>query len=252
MEFRQLPAASGWHWVKSGFALFKQSAALWMALTMIGMFALMLIAGIPVVGEPLSTLLFPVIYGGLLLGCLAVEKNEALELGHLFAGFQHNAQQLVTLGGITLVAQLLILGLMKLTGGALLADLLMGGQPIDDPAIITRAIEAAGFSIFIGMALFVVLLLATQFAPMLILFGNVPPVQALKISLWLCLRNMAALSVYGIVMLSFAFLASLPVMLGWLVLLPLMMTSIYAAFREMVIFTPAPPEENADQDTPAS
>ena len=257
MEYRKLPINRGWYWVKQGFALYKKSAILWVTLTMIGIMGLMAVASIPVIGEPLSTILFPVFYGGLLLGCFALARGEELELAHLFAGFQHHTQRLVTLDGMTLVAQLLILGLMKISGGAMLADLMMSGEPISDPAIFTQAIEAAGAAIFIGLLLFSALLFATQFAPMLVIFGNLKPAQALTISAWLCLKNMGALTMYGLIMMSFALLASMPMMLGWLILLPLMITSTYSAFRDMVnveagaAATENTPE-NPDQNLPSA
>jgi uncharacterized membrane protein len=235
MEYRKLPATRGWHWIKQGLALYKKSPILWVVLAMIGVLGMIAISSIPVVGEPLSTLLFPVIYAGLLLGCFALEKGEELELAHLFAGFQRNTKALVTLGGITLVIQLIILGLMKMTGGESLVNLLMSEQAINDPQLFTAAIESAGISIFIGLILFSGLLLATQFAPMLVLFGNIKPLQALHTSAWLCLRNMAPLTVYGALMMSLALLASMPMMLGWFILLPLMVTSSYAAFRDLVL-----------------
>jgi len=235
MEYRKAPAARGWYWIKQGIALYKKSPILWVVLTMIGVLSMIALSSIPVVGEPLSTILFPVTYAGLLLGCFALEQGEELELAHLFAGFQRNTKALVTLGGITLFAQLLILGLMKISGGAALVDLLMSQDAINDPQLFTAAVESAGLSIFIGLILFSGLLLATQFAPMLVVFGNIKPAQALHTSAWLSLRNMAPLTVYGALMMSLALLASMPMMLGWLLLLPLMVTSSYAAFRDLVL-----------------
>lgn len=235
MEYRKLPATRGWYWIKQGIALYKQSPILWVVLSMIGVLGMIAISSIPVVGEPLSTLLFPVTYAGLLLGCFALEQGEELELAHLFAGFQQHTQALVRLGGITLVIQLLILGLMKITGGEGLVNLLMSEQAVSDPQVFTSAIESAGISIFIGLVLFSGLLFATQFAPMLVVFGHIKPLQALHTSAWLCLRNIAPLTVYGALMMSLALLATMPMMLGWFILLPLMVTSSYAAFRDLVL-----------------
>lgn len=231
MEAQKLSAGHGWLWIKQGIYLFKKSPVLWVVLTLIGVVGMIAIASIPVVGDSLATLLFPVIFSGLLLGCHALEHDEELELAHLFAGFQHNTQQLITLGGFNLVGQLLIFGVMMISGGAALVGILMKGTPTDDPAILTQAVMGAGFAITIGMALFTVLLMATQFAPMLVTFDKLLPMAALKKSLHSCLRNLVPLSVYGAMMMLFALAASLPFMLGWLVLLPIMITSIYAAYR---------------------
>lgn len=231
MEAKKLTAGCGWLWIKQGIYLFKKSPVLWVVISVIGIVGLAGISRIPAIGESLATLLFPVLFSGLLLGCQALENDEELELAHLFAGFQHNTQQLVTLGGINLIAQLLIFGVMALTGGASLVEILMSASPVEDQAVITQAVMGAGFAILIGIGLFVVLLMATQFAPMLVTFDKQRPVDALKASLQSCLRNVAPLSVYGAMMMLFALAASLPLMLGWFVLFPIMITSIYAAYR---------------------
>ena len=75
--------------------------------------------------------------------------------------------------------------------------------------------------------------MAMQFAPMLVIFGKMAPVPAMKASLRAFLRNMIPLMVYGFLLLPFAILASLPMMLGWLVLLPVIITSLYAIYRDL-------------------
>jgi len=254
MEANKLTMGSGWLWIKQGIYLFKKSPILWVVLTLIGIAALVGISSIPVAGEFLATLLFPVLFSGLLWGCHALEHDEELELAHLFMGFQRNTQQLVTLGGLNLIGQLLIFGVMMLAGGTALVEILMGSTPADDPAVIAHATEGAMLAIMIGMVLFSGLLLATQFAPMLVTFDKVSPLAALKTSLRGCVRNLAPLSVYGVMMMLFAIVASLPMMLGWVILLPIMTTSIYAAYRgifpwpEDAVNSTPPPDVAPQQD----
>lgn len=231
MEAKKLTAGFGWLWIKQGIYLFKKSPVLWMSLTFITIVSLIVVASIPVVGDLLATLLFPVVFSGLLWGCHALEHDEELELAHLFAGFRHNTQQLITLGGFNLAGQFMIFGVMTLTGGAALVSILMSGSPVEDPAVVAQATMGAGFAILLGIILFSVLLMATQFAPMLVTFNNLSPIEALKTSLRSCWLNLIPLSVYGTMMLLFAIAASLPMMLGWFILMPIMITSIYAAYR---------------------
>ena len=234
MEARKVHAMHGWMWIKHGFWLFKKNPLLWMVLTSIGMLGMFVIAIIPKVGDPLSTLLFPTLLAGFMFGCHALAQGEELELAHLFAGFHHYAQKLVTLGGINLVAQLLILGVMMLTGGATLVSILMTEKSgAEDPAILMQAMSGAGLAILIGATLFSILLMAMQFAPMLVIFGNMSPVPAMRTSLRAFLRNMIPLTVYGLLLIPFAIFASLPMMLGWLVLLPVIITSLYAIYRDL-------------------
>lgn len=233
METRKVNAGNGWLWIKQGYWLFKKSPVLWVVLTVVGVMGLLSLSTVPVIGEPLATLLFPVLLAGFMLGCRALELGEELELAHLFAGFQHNAPALVTLGGINLVSQYLILGVMKLTGGEALVNIMTSGKPVEDPAILMQAVDGAGFSILLGTILFGVLLMAMQLAPMLVIFGKAAPVPALKASLQAFLRNMIPMTAYGVMMMLLALLASMPMMLGWAILLPVMITSIYAIYRDL-------------------
>ncbi len=252
MELTRVPAGHGWQWIKQGYGLFMKSPVLWVVLVVIGIVAALGIDRIPVVGAPLATLLFPVILAGFMLGCRTLEEGEELELAHLFAGFRSHTSHLVTLGGINLVCQLLVLGLMVLAGGATLVGILTAGKPVDE-AVIAQAVAEAGFAILLGLTLLTILLMAMQFAPMLVIFRNMAPVDAMKLSLNSFLRNIAPLSVYYGLMLLFALVASMPMMLGWLVLLPVMVTSMYACYTDLFPTakgTPPQPEASPTDDQP--
>ena len=241
MEARKVPPANAWLWIKQSYWLFKKSPVLWVVLVAIAVTGVLGMAAIPVVGAPLVTLLAPLLLAGFMSGCRALEQGEELELAHLFAGFQNNTQQLVTLGGINLVCQFLILGVMMLTGGAALVGILMESHHVEDPAVLAQAIAGAGIALLLGITLFFVLQMATQFAPMLVIFNKLPPITALKTSLRACLRNMLPLTMYGAMLLPFAILASMPLMLGWLILLPVLLASMYAAYRDLFPTEVVPP-----------
>ncbi len=233
MEARKVSALHGWMWIKQGYWLFRKNPLLWMALTSIAVVGIFGISMIPVVGEPLSTLLFPVLLAGFMFGCHALAQGEELEIAHLFGGFQKNTPQLVTLGGINLICQLLIMGAMMLAGGAALVGLLMSGKPVEDPAVLMQAAAGAGLAIMLGIVLYSILLMALQFAPMLVIFSGMRPVPALQASLRAFVRNFLPLTVYGLALIPFMILASLPAMLGWLVLLPIILTSMYAIYLDL-------------------
>lgn len=237
MEPRSLPAGQGWQWIKQGYAIFMKAPLLWIVLLMICFAAGALLSAIPVVGDVLASLLMPVIVAGLMTGCRALEKDDELELAHLFSGFKQHTSQLVALGGISLVAQLLILGAMMALGASTLVGFMTSGHNPQDPQLVMQALGGAGFAILVGAVLFGILMMAMQFAPMLVYFNDAAPVEALKLSLRAFLANIGAMLVYGIVLIVMAILATIPMLLGWLVLLPLIFTSLYASFCD--IFPPA-------------
>jgi uncharacterized membrane protein len=233
MEPQHLAAGQGWQWIKQGYALFMKAPLLWIVVVLICFIAAAGLSAVPVVGEPLTSLLLPVVLAGLMAGCRALEHGEELELAHLFSGFQQHTTQLVTLGGIALVGQFLIFGVMMMVGGATLVGILMSGQPVEDPEIIKQAISGAGIAVLLGITLFSVLLMTMQFAPMLVYFNNATPLEAMKLSLRAFIDNIGPMLVYGVTFMLLAILASIPMMLGWLVLLPIMFTSLYACYRDI-------------------
>ncbi|MDP2804353.1 MAG: BPSS1780 family membrane protein [Gallionellaceae bacterium] len=232
MNARKLLASDGWLWIKQGNYLFKKSPVLLVTLLLITIAALLVTSRIPLAGDVLIGFLFPIFFVGLMRGCQALENDEELEIAHLFWGFQR-APFLITLGAINIIAESIIIVIMTNTGGKELIDILTSETPENNPAVILAAVQSAGISLPLGIGLFSMLLMAMQFAPMLVAFNNATPLAALKASLRACLRNMAALSVYGVIMLLFAFAATLAMMLGWIILFPIMITSIYAAYRRL-------------------
>lgn len=236
MEPQRLQARQGWEWIKQGYAIFLKAPLLWIVFLVICLAAAVGLSVIPVVGEPLLTLLMPIILAGLMSGCHALEQGEELELAQLFSGFHKQTSSLVTLGGISLVSQYLIFGAMMAVGGAALVGILMSGQPDTDPNVLMEALAGAGFAVLLGLVLFSVLMMAMQYAPMLVFFGNATPLQAMKLSIRAFTHNVGAMLVYVLTFSFLAILASLPMFLGWLVLLPLTFTSLYASYRD--IFPP--------------
>ncbi len=231
MEPQSLAARQGWEWIKQGFLIFKKAPLLWIVLLLICIAAAIAVSSIPVLGEPLVSLLMPVILIGLMTGCRSLEQNEELELAHLFSGFHRQTAHLVALGGISLVSQYLIFGLMMAVGGGELVGLLLSNKPDTDPSVLIHAMAGAGFALLLGLTLFTALMMAMQFAPMLVFFDNVAPLEAMKLSFRAFLRNVWPMLVYITTFMFLAILASLPLMLGWLVLLPLVFTSLYASYR---------------------
>ena len=233
MNIAKLPAERGWAWIKQGYALFMKAPLLWLTLLIICIVAAVLVSLIPIVGEPLVSIFTPVVLIGLMAGARAVECGEELELAYLLSGLQKRTVPLLVLGCIGLIAQYLIFAVMQAADGAALVSLMMSHEPISDPALMMQAVQGAGFALLIGAALFSALMMAMQYAPLLVYVNHLTPLAALKISLRAFLQNIPAMLVYGLTFMAFAILATLPMMLGWLVLLPVVFTSLYVSYSEI-------------------
>ena len=232
MKSRLVAAGRGWQWIVDGFALFRKNPPIWIVFTVILFLIALGLGMIPVLGQCLFYLLSPVFLAGVMLGCKALVRGEPLELAYLFAGFRRNTSQLVTIGGIYLVGQIVIFGLMLIIGGAALISMFKGGVRID-PELVIDAIRQIGTALLIGVTLSLPLMMAVWFAPMLVVFHDTPPLEALKLSFFACLKNVTPFLVYGIVLLLLAVVAMLPFGLGLLVLIPTIFGSIYASYQDL-------------------
>ena len=78
-------------------------------------------------------------------------------------------------------------------------------------------------------------MMAYIFAPALIVMHDVTAVEAMKLSFTGCLRNILPFLLYGLVAMLLGIIAAIPFGLGFLVLMPVLTASIFAAYRQ--IFT---------------
>lgn len=233
MKMRIVPASHGWLWIKQAFGIFRQSPLIWIALSVSVILLGAILGMIPFLGSLLFQLIAPALTAGLMLGCRAQQQGEELEIAHLFAGFKSHGAQLVTIGGIYLTGMLLIAAVVGLIGGEPMIRAMTAGHP-DATAVATTGM--AGMSmlpVLVGLALLVPLLMAYWFAPALIVFGNMRPIDAMKTSLAASINNFTAFLVYGLTIFLLFILATLPLMLGFLVMIPLAFISYYTAFEDV-------------------
>lgn len=231
MEARAVEAGRGWQWIVDGFMLFKKSPLIWIAL--IVALALLWIVSfiIPLLGPLLFNLLSPVFFAGLMIGCRAVEDNEDLGIAHLFAGFRY-AGPLVTVGGVYLVGTIVVIGIvLLLTGGSVLPTVL--SKSTADMEALASALRSMALAFAIGSAVYIPVLMLIWFAPLLVVFNGLPPLEAMKLSFAACLKNMLPFLVYGLAILVLWFIASIPLLLGLLVLLPVLFCSVYASYKDI-------------------
>jgi uncharacterized membrane protein len=85
----------------------------------------------------------------------------------------------------------------------------------------------------VAMALSIPIYMALWFAPALVVLRGLAPMAAVRESFLGCLKNMVPFLIYGIVLLVPSIFATIPFLLGWLVLLPVVIASIYVAYRDI-------------------
>jgi len=100
-----------------------------------------------------------------------------------------------------------------------------------------EAIAGMGLTLVLaGLIVFALLLpvfMALWFAPALAMFHQQGPAEAMKASFVACLKNVLPFLVYSVILLPLAFIASIPLGLGWLVLGPVLAASLYTSYRDI-------------------
>ena len=242
---RSLPAGRGWAWIPAGWALFTGAPLMWV-ITIVLLFVMALAMSLlPILGSLAFQVLMPVISGGLFRACYNLEQGGEFELDSLLSGFKDGFGPLALLGVIFTVASVVIILIMAGIMGFSVLGALMSAGSEDGLAAVAGSIMAVLLGTLVGLVLMVPLMAAYWFAPALVAMNNVAPVEALKASLFACLRNFIPFLVYSIVMTVLAVIAVIPFGLGMLVWIPLMMTTTYVAYREIFTSEAAPPKPPA-------
>lgn len=229
---RSVGAERALQWLAEGWRLFRAAPAVWIAITVVLGVGNLLLHFVPFLGSLAATLLMPVFAGGLMAGCAAQARDDELQFDVLFAGFKTHTGNLLTLG-LLIFAAMAAIGLMMflLGGGAMFGAMLGRGMPVEVGT--TLAIGGIMMAGLLAMALLVPLSMAIWFAPPLVMLGGMAPVPAMKASFDACLKNFLPFLIYGVVVFALCFIAALPFMLGFLVLMPVVFGSVYSSYRDI-------------------
>jgi uncharacterized membrane protein len=221
---RSVSAGNGVAWLGRGWELFRAAPGTWILLCVVYLVLMLVLGMIPLVNFLLSVIA-PVFIGGIMLGCKALEEGEELTVGHLFAGFSGHAGNLALVGLIYLAGVIGVMLVMAvLIGGSVgLGAFSGGGFPV-------KGMIVGGL---VACLLIVPLAMAVWYAPALVVFHQQTPFEAMKASFFVSIKNFLPFLVYGLVIIVLAILASRPIFLGWLILIPVLQASIYASYKDM-------------------
>jgi hypothetical protein len=227
---RAVDSGHGWAWLRDAWSLFRRHAGMWIVLGIVFFLIFIAMALVPILGTFALILLGPVFVAGLMVGCQTVARGGDLELAHLFAGFRRNTGQLMLIGVLGFV--LTVVAMIPMT-------LVMGiGAFIGVASTPTLAGFGAGMllALLLSLALFIPINMAMWFASALVMLQDQSAPRAIGQSFRGCLKNLVPFLVYGVILFVLAMLAAIPFGLGWLVLAPVVLCSIYTAYRD-IFFT---------------
>jgi uncharacterized membrane protein len=233
-----VPAGNGIAWWSEGWRLFAAAPWLWILITVVFCIIMIMLAFVPMLGTLATTVLAPVLSGGVLSGFRAVDRGDELTISHLFASFSDRLVPLVIVGLLYLAGSIVImvavLAILVTAIGMSGIGALLSGDPLEAGfALLATFGIGAMLAVLLGLLLGIPLMMAYWFAPALVVFRNAEPWAAMKSSFDACLVNMMPMLLYSLLGLVFAIGATIPFGLGWLVLLPVFAGTVYASYKDI-------------------
>jgi uncharacterized membrane protein len=232
MDAKAVTVADAVAWFGGGWRIFMRNPGLWIVFGLALIVTTVVLTLVPFVGPLALALLTPVLTAGLLHAAREAEAGRPLEATHVFQGFKEKDKltPLLSLGGIAVAAGIITMVIVIVfIGGSMMAAMQHERFSAHAPAI--------GFGALIGLVLALtvqtVALMALLYATPLVMFRGTAVGAALRSSFRACLRNWLPLLVFGILYFVVAALASVPFLLGWILLLPMSVAMLYCSYRDL-------------------
>ena len=246
MQALILPARRGWRWIVEGHQIYSKNRMMLSVLVFGYWLLMMAVNSVPLIGQIVATICLPALSVSLMNACRRIEQNEALTPQLLFSGFSEHLRTLLILGGIYMVAALAIFSATMLAdGGTLFRLFVVGGQSDEVPAPGSIMLAAQ-----VATVLFLPLVMAYWYAPVLAAWHGYSATKSLFFSLVACLRNWRAFLVYslgllgcGIVLLivassvsaAFSGAGRLSLLVVSFVGMPIVYASFYVSYRDVFV-----------------
>jgi len=229
---RSVEAGQGVQWWRQAWALFTPQAGLWIVFGVVLMIGAVVLSMVPLLGGLAIALLTPVLVGGWMLAARKVAQGGSLALADLFVCFQYKLNPLLVLGAL-LLALTVVIGLV--VGGLgmwAVLGLFMGGSQGSVGGVMA-GLGSGMLALLVALGAGMLVSMVFWFAPALVVFHDIAPIDALKGSLSASLKNILPFFLYSLVYFVAALLASMLLGLGWLVLVPLLLLTVYVSYVDV-------------------
>ena len=234
-------AERGVAWITEGWRLFMRRPGLLVGMTLITLLMFAALSLVPLLGGLAALIMIVVLIAGMYRTLDRLQHGQEVAFDALFSGFRERLQPLLILGLILLGAEIVIvIAIGVVVSGTVISSVMMGGilsHGEMSPAVMASVIQGGIVALILVLLLSLPLFMAYTFAIPLVCLSNREPVAALKASFYAVAANWAPFLIFGLIYIVLALLASIPLMLGWLVLLPLTFASSYVAYREVFAAT---------------
>ena len=246
MQARQLPFARGAAWLVEGLRLWRRNPALLTFSSFTYLLLIVLVSSLPLLGQPVAFLMMPALSLGVVNTCRAIDEGRKAGPDILFSGFKQNLPALVTVGGLYLVGNLLVLASTSLFDGGILVKLMSGAVQLDPES---TELPGLGTSLIAATLLSTPVVMAYWVAPVLSGWYAASAPKAMFFSFIACLRNWRPFLAFAISMMFFygllpgvvigilglvsPFLSTLVLLMLPMLLVPVLFASFYINIRDI-------------------
>ena len=228
---RALSVARGPAWIGDAWRILRAQGGMWAAALIIMFVAWIVVQMIPVVSL-LSGILAPFGYAAIALAADQQRRTGTFDLKVLLGGFERHAMPLVGVGLTTFLAGIVFLIVLAIFLGADIVRAFTGsGNP--DPS--TFFSTKFWLAFLIGFVAMLPIMFATWLAPQLIVLHGVPAIEAMKMSLAGCVKNILPGIVFFICAMLMILASMIPLMLGLLITMPIMALTSYTIYRDIFV-----------------
>jgi hypothetical protein len=227
-----VPAGRGISWWGGAWNLFKAAPGMWV-LTILAFFVLYALVVIIPILNFFAGFLAMLMGSGLLIGCDDLHRGDRLRIGHLFQAFKTRPGRLIILTIVTGLLSILAVVVAMLPFGLSMLSLLFGMGSMNSSMMAGSMLVSFLLMLLIFLAVSIPIYMAYWFAPLLIIKHDFGVGKAMLCSLKACAMNFVPFLLYGVVGLLLAVVATIPIGLGFLILIPMIIASIYTAYRDI-------------------
>jgi hypothetical protein len=231
---RALPAAHAFEWYRGAWRLFRVAPGPWIAIWILFVVCMVVVSLFPLLGMFANPLLAPIFLGGVMLAARSGDRAGFVPIGHLFAAFGSHAGPLALIGLIQLAISFALVIVFGIVAAMILPGLAGVGITRGTPEqfLAAAALPFVGIGIVAGIV-YLPIAYAIWMAAALVALHDLPAMDALRMGFAGVFRNVLPFLVFFVVGLVLAVLASVPVLLGWLVLGPLFLCALYVQYRDV-------------------
>ena len=220
------------------FALFRAQPLGWLSLMAAWLLATLGLWLVPIIGGAAAVMLQPGFFGGFVIAARDQDNGQPVGVHQLLAAFRFNGRALVTLGSITLLANIMVVVILGLLGLPL--KIATNAEGVPDFVAYARSLEENELLVWFGVALTTAIKGALWYTAAILALNQMPATHAIRWSFYALIANLTPMLIFGTLVTTMFLLGMLPFFLGLLVAMPIFAIVHYVSYRELFRVTPEP------------